>query len=121
MSLQRDSGRRHIVVIRHGKSSWDDPLVADHDRQLSKRGRDTLSRLRDHIEGLELRPELVMCSSSRRTLETLDGIRAALGRKALVESDSALYGAGAEQLITGLRHLDDQAANQTRAKIEKFL
>ena len=111
MSRQRDPEVRHIVVIRHAKSSWDDPPVADHDRPLSKRGRNALSRLRDHIEGLELRPDLVMCSSSRRTRETLAGIRPALGRKARVESDRALYGAGAEQLVTELRRLDDQVTN----------
>ena len=89
MSRQRDPELRHIVVIRHAKSSWDDPSVADHDRPLSKRGRNALPRLLDHIEGLELRPDLVKCSSSRRTRETLDGIRPALGRKTRVESESA--------------------------------
>jgi phosphohistidine phosphatase len=108
MSRQRDPELRHIVVIRHAKSSWDDPSVADHDRPLSERGRNALPRLLDHIEGLELRPDLVKCSSSRRTRETLDGIRPALGRKTRVESESALYGASAEQLVTELRRLDDQ-------------
>lgn len=108
MSRQRDPELRHIVVIRHAKSSWDDTSVADHDRPLSKRGRNALPRLCNHIEGLELRPDLVMCSSSRRTRETLAGIRAAFGRKARVESDSSLYAASAEQLVTELQGLDDQ-------------
>jgi phosphohistidine phosphatase len=108
ISRQRDPKLMHLVVIRHAKSSWDDPSLADHDRPLSKRGRKALSPLRDHIEGLELRPELVMCSSSRRTCETLAGIRAAFGRKARVETDSSLYAASAEQLVTELRRLDDQ-------------
>jgi phosphohistidine phosphatase len=108
MSRPRDLELRHIVVLRHAKSSWDDPSVSDHDRPLSKRGRNALSRLRDHIEGLELHPDLVMCSSSRRTRQTLDGIRPALGRKVRVELDPALYGASAEQLVAELRRLDDQ-------------
>jgi phosphohistidine phosphatase len=108
VSRRRGPKLRHIVVIRHAKSSWDDPSIADHDRPLSKRGRKALSRLRDHIEGLELRPELVMCSSSRRTRETLAGIRAAFGKKARVVSDRSLYAASAEQLVTALRRLDDQ-------------
>jgi phosphohistidine phosphatase len=110
MSRHRDPELRHIAVIRHAKSSWDDPSVADHDRPLSERGRNTLGRLRDHIEGLELRPDLVMCSSSRRTRETLAGIRPAIGRKVHVELDSALYGASVEQLITELRRLDDHVS-----------
>lgn len=94
------------MVIRHAKSSWDDPSIADHDRPLSKRGRVALSRLCAHIETLALGPDVVMCSSSRRTRETLEGICPALGRQARVESDSALYCAGAEQLLTELRRLD---------------
>ncbi|MGZ4723719.1 MAG: SixA phosphatase family protein [Ilumatobacteraceae bacterium] len=111
MSRQLGPELKHIVVIRHAKSSWDDPSMVDHDRPLSKRGRDALSRLGDHIEGLKLRPDLVMCSSSRRTRETLDGIRTSLGRKVRVEFDSALYGASVEQLVTKLRGLDDQIMN----------
>lgn len=108
MSRRRVSELRRIVVIRHAKSSWHDPSLADHDRPLSKRGRNALSVLRDHIEGLELPADLVMCSSSRRTRETLEGIRPALGRKARVESDSTLYGADVEVLVAKLRGLDDQ-------------
>jgi len=93
MSGQRDPEIRHVVVIRHAKSSWDDPSAEDHDRPLSKRGRNALPRLLDHIEGLELPPDLVMCSSSRRTRETLDGIRPAFGRKARIETKAELYGA----------------------------
>ena len=99
--------RRRVVVMRHAKSSWDDPSLADHDRPLSKRGRKALGRLHDHIEELGLRPDLVLCSSSRRTSETLDGIRDVLGRQARTNSDPTLYGAGAEQLLSMLRRLDD--------------
>ena len=108
MARKRDLDRRRIVVIRHAKSNWDDPSLEDHDRPLSKRGRNALPRLRDHIEDLELRADLVRCSSALRTRETLDGIRPALGRTARIEVDSALYGASSEQLVTELRRLDDQ-------------
>lgn len=110
MSRSHDPERRHIVVIRHAKSSWDDAAVADHDRPLSKRGRNALPLLRDHIAGLGLRPDVVLCSSSRRTCETLEGIRPTLGRKARVETDPKLYGASAGHLISELRRLDDQVA-----------
>jgi phosphohistidine phosphatase len=99
--------RRRVVVIRHAKSSWDDPSLADRDRPLSKRGRNALPRLHEHIEELGLRPDLVMDSSSRRTSETLDGIRDVLGPQARTASEPTLYGAGAEHLLSMLRRLDD--------------
>lgn len=108
MGHKRDPERRHVVVIRHAKSSWDDPSLADHDRPLSKRGRNALPLLRDHIADLELQPDLVMCSSSLRTRQTLDGIRPALGRRVRVEVEPALYAASVEQLVTDLRRLADE-------------
>ncbi len=109
MSRSHDPEHRHLVVIRHAKSSWDDPSLTDHDRPLSKRGRDSLKRLRDHIASLGLRPDVVLCSTSQRTRETLDGIRTTLGRRARVELDAKLYGASSGHLISELRRLDDQA------------
>ena len=108
MVHKRDLDRRRIVVIRHAKSSWDDPSLDDHERPLSKRGRNALPRLREHIDGLELRPDLVRCSSAVRARETLDGIRSALGATVRIEVDPALYGATAEQLAAELRRLGDQ-------------
>ena len=108
MGHKRDLDRRHIVVIRHAKSNWDDPSLEDHDRPLAKRGRKALPPLREHLEGLELHPDLVRCSSALRTRQTLDGIRPALGGNARIEVDSALYGASAQQLLTELRRLDDR-------------
>jgi phosphohistidine phosphatase len=106
MSDAGDHGRRHVVVVRHAKSSWDDPALADHDRPLAPRGRKAVRRLRDHLEGLAVRPDVVLCSSSRRTRETLEGISPALGG-ARVEIESELYGADVEELLARLRRIDD--------------
>jgi phosphohistidine phosphatase len=110
MTRSHQPARRRIVVIRHAKSSWDDPSIADHDRPLASRGRKALPRMRDHITDLGLRPDLVLCSTSRRTRETLDGIRGALGKKTRIEFESALYEAGTGDLLGMLLDLDDQVA-----------
>ena len=36
---------RHLALLRHAKSSWDDPHLADHDRPLNKRGRGAAARM----------------------------------------------------------------------------
>ncbi len=104
------AGTRSVVVVRHAKSSWDDSDVADHDRSLSPRGRKTLRRLCAHLEQLRLHPGLVLCSSSRRTRETLDGIRPVLGPDVAIEIDRRLYGADADELLACLRGVDDSVA-----------
>jgi phosphohistidine phosphatase len=93
------SSPKILYVLRHAKSSWDDPLLADHDRPLSLRGRKAVRLLGEHVRAIGLEPELVLCSSSRRTQETLQGV---LGdRPASIEPE--LYGASAKQLIERLR------------------
>jgi phosphohistidine phosphatase len=98
--------RRRLLVVRHAKSAWDDPSLDDHDRPLAPRGIKALPRLRDHLSGAGHRPDLVLCSSSRRTRDTLDGIRAAVPDHARVEVDAGLYLADADELLDRLRLLD---------------
>ncbi len=99
--------RRHLLLVRHAKSSWDDPGLADHDRPLAPRGRKAVSGVRGHLERVEHHPGIVLCSSSRRTEQTLDGIRAALPASASVVLDEALYLANADALLARLHRIDD--------------
>ena len=81
---------KRLYVLRHAKSSWDDHDAADHERPLSERGRRAVRLLAAHIEAMGIEPELVLCSSARRTRETLEGLR--LSSTVLVEH--RMYGAG---------------------------
>src|SRR5437763_11388296 len=65
---------KHLFVLRHAKSSWDDPALADHDRPLAARGWRAVKTLAEHVRTSGIKPALVLCSSSRRTRETLDGL-----------------------------------------------
>jgi phosphohistidine phosphatase len=102
--------RRQLVLVRHAKSSWDDPTVADHDRPLARRGRKALDRMRAYLEDRGVAPDVILCSSALRTRETLEGIRDGLSGTARVEVEDRLYGAGAEELLARLARLDDDVA-----------
>jgi phosphohistidine phosphatase len=60
-----------------------------------------------HLPSAGVRPALVLCSSSRRTLETLDALRLALGEGADVRIEPDLYGADAWEILERLRAVDD--------------
>jgi phosphohistidine phosphatase len=96
-------GTKQLFVLRHAKSSWDDPAIGDHDRPLTARGRRAAGSLARHISATGIEPSLVLCSSSRRTRETLDGIR--VGGQHVIEPE--LYGASGEQLLERLRRVPD--------------
>ncbi|MGH2960659.1 MAG: SixA phosphatase family protein [Solirubrobacterales bacterium] len=99
-----DSKRLHL--LRHAKSDWDDPELADHDRPLAPRGRRASRAIATHLADKGIDPALVLCSSSARTRETLDRIASALGSPT-VEIEDGLYGAGAATLLERLRRVPD--------------
>lgn len=96
-----------IYLLRHAKSSRDDPSLDDADRPLNKRGRDAARRMAAEMKRRGVAPDLILCSPSRRTRETLSLIQPSLpGRRdALFESD--LYLADEATLLRRLRRLDD--------------
>ncbi len=63
-----------LYILRHAKSAWPAPATADHERPLNKRGRSDLLKIGKMLADRQYIPELVLCSSAQRTLETWDGI-----------------------------------------------
>lgn len=99
---------KRLFLLRHAKSSWDEPGLRDHDRPLAPRGQKATELVAGHLQRAGIRPELVLCSSARRTRETLDGIRPALGDQAEVRIEADLYGASAPELVDVLRGVADE-------------
>ena len=59
-----------LLLLRHGKSSWTDTSLADHDRPLKKRGRDAAKRMGQLIRELDLVPDYILTSSAVRATAT---------------------------------------------------
>ena len=95
---------RRLFLLRHAKSSWDDPSLDDHDRPLAGRGRQASELLAEHLQRERITPSLVLCSSARRTRETLERV---LPRPdaAEVRVERELYGASAQDLLRRLREV----------------
>lgn len=102
---------RHLYLLRHAKSSWEDPGVADHDRPLNPRGRQAAERLAEHFRKESIRPQLVLCSSAVRAVQTLAPISAAVGLADRTEVDPGLYVAAARDLLDRLRELDERVSS----------
>ena len=52
-------------------------------------------------------PELVLCSSAARTVETLDGVRGALPAETEFEIEPGLYGADVAELLERVRRVPE--------------
>lgn len=96
---------KRVYLLRHAKSSWKDDSVADRDRPLAGRGRRAAKAMAGHLEAEGIRPDLVLCSPTRRTRETLELVEAAFGDRVEASVDEALYGASEPELLTRLREL----------------
>ncbi len=63
---------RQLLLLRHAKSSWGDAKLGDHERPLNRRGRTAAGLIGQYLKDRGLLPDLILCSTSARTRETLD-------------------------------------------------
>lgn len=68
----------HLTLLRHAKSSWDDPALSDHERQLTERGTKAAARMGRFMVEHNLNPDLILCSNAIRAHATLALIRPTL-------------------------------------------
>ena len=101
---------KRVWLLRHAKSSWDDPGLVDHDRPLAPRGRKAAKRMARWAADNGVRPELVLCSTALRARSTLELILDALGAPE-VEIEGGLYHASAADLLERLRALPTDIAD----------
>jgi phosphohistidine phosphatase len=97
---------KQLLLLRHAKSSWDDPELADEDRPLASRGRKATKALARWFAGNELRPDAVLCSPARRTRETYERLQRSLAEPPLT-LEPRLYHAGLETLLQVVQGLPD--------------
>ena len=100
-----------IELLRHAKSSWDDPGLADRERPLARRGVKATARLREHLRRSGIAPDLVLCSPAARAVETWERVRDGLAGDMRVGIEAELYAASADQLLARLGQLPESAGS----------
>ena len=98
---------KRLLLVRHAKSSWDDPALPDHERPLAPRGRRAAERMAEHLRSNTPSVDLVLCSPAVRTRETLDRMSRAFGDAEVVVDDE-LYGATDDELLERLHRVADR-------------
>jgi phosphohistidine phosphatase len=83
-----------LLLLRHAKSSWAEPGVADRDRPLNKRGKDTAPTVGRYLKRMGWLPDRVICSPAERTRRTLDLVLEAGNLMPQVIVDEAVYDFG---------------------------
>jgi phosphohistidine phosphatase len=106
MGSEVNNGRT-LVLVRHGKSSWDED-VDDHERPLSARGRRDAEALGRWLSEQSLRPDLVYCSTATRTKQTWECAVAGGAKADAVQYRREIYQAWVPELLTLIRSVPEE-------------
>lgn len=82
-----------LLILRHAKSDWDDPALADHDRPLNARGKRDAPRMGEVLRREGLAPEAILCSSAKRARKTAELVSEAAGLEGEPQLLDELYAA----------------------------
>ncbi len=94
---------KRLILTRHAKSAWDDPLMADHDRPLNAHGQAAATDLGQWLASRGYQPDQVLCSDALRTRETWETLASNFDTTPEAEFKPALYNAGPDVMLAVLR------------------
>src|SRR5215213_73702 len=97
-----------LLILRHAKSSWDDPDLADFDRPLNHRGLQTAQFIGNLMREKNLRVDFVSSSPAKRAKQTATLVKEAAGFSAEIGYDDRIYGASPISLLHILAEMGDE-------------
>jgi phosphohistidine phosphatase len=100
---------RRLLLLRHAKSSWDTPGLADLERPLAPRGRRTAPLVAQLMVKRRWVPDVVLCSQAERVRETWQLMAALLGEQIPVKTLRTIYPGAPSRLLMTLRRAPDEA------------
>jgi phosphohistidine phosphatase len=103
---------RTLLVLRHAKSSWKDPGLADHDRPLNKRGKKDAPVMGKLIKKRKLTPDWILSSTAVRARKTAEAAAEDSKFSGKVQFDEDLYLAGAVTIVEILQNSAPESAKR---------
>lgn len=95
-----------LVLLRHAKSGWDDPVARDFDRPLNEKGKRAARTMGLKAREMELSVDRLIASPAVRVKETLDSFFEGLGRVIEPVWDKRVYLASSSTLLDLIRETD---------------
>jgi len=97
---------KQVYLVRHAKSSWGEPGLADFDRPLNKRGERDALRMGERLKEMGVRPDTIVSSPAKRALSTARTIADALDYADEIRLNEILYGAAPDDTLGVVRSTD---------------
>src|ERR1043165_4364395 len=71
--------KRRLVLVRHAKSSWANPLQSDFDRPLNERGEHDAPMMGERLKKAGIIPDLIISSTAKRASQTAKKVAKGVG------------------------------------------
>lgn len=99
---------RQLALVRHAKSSWDDPALDDFDRPLNKRGNRDAPFMGRKLKELGLQFDLIISSPAARAMATTRILATETGyADDRIEANERIYEAPWQRLLEVVNEIDD--------------
>ncbi|WP_270835832.1 SixA phosphatase family protein [Aeromonas sp. QDB30] len=100
--------KRTLILVRHGKSSWEEASLADRERPLAARGLRDAPRMGRRLARNKVLPDLILSSPACRARTTAMLMAAELDGKRDIVIDERLYGGDVRTLLGVVTGLGDE-------------
>ena len=102
---------KRLFLLRHAKTVPANPGIEDHDRELLERGRNDAPAIGVYMAGKTYLPDLILSSTARRTVETVELLSEKLPRAQHIEYTDRLYLAGQKEMLAVIRSVAASVSN----------
>lgn len=100
---------KRLLLLRHAKSSWGDPGLADFDRPLNERGLRAAPLMGRLMRQRRVQPDLIISSPAERARRTAVLVAEAAGFAAPLRFDERIYEATAARLVEVVSQAEEGA------------
>jgi len=96
---------KHLLLIRHAKSSWDFPYLNDYDRPLNERGKRDAPKMAQWLSSQSVNADMIISSGADRAKNTATAFQAVLNIP--IKTDDLLYHASKSKLLNIIKQTDN--------------
>ncbi|HSQ00441.1 MAG TPA: histidine phosphatase family protein [Candidatus Dormibacteraeota bacterium] len=100
---------KKLILLRHAKSGWDDPVPRDFDRPLNAKGLRAARAIGHFAQAAGIRFDTIVASPALRVTETLAEFGNGFGEMPEPGYDRRIYLASAQTLLEVIQGLDDKS------------
>jgi phosphohistidine phosphatase len=100
---------KKLYIIRHAKSSWNNPILNDFDRPLNERGARDAPRMGKRLKEKQIIPDLILSSPAKRAVMTSELIAHALNYPLeKIKTDKKLYHADDDGMLNAVKFISNK-------------